>query len=287
MLSAGLVVCSAAQGQFDGSPDTATPDGPAALSSPWLGAVNHVGISRAVLVGWEVTVGAGGNGGPVRLIATSPEDPTYDVTVGPWVALPAQPGRYRFPAPHVTWDALNRTGLLELEQQVGGHVIVEREPCHPGDGMQPDPCANVQLDVERDGTVVESRAGERLTLRPLIEFDLDGDRVGDETEDRTDLRLTTRRDGGRLRITVRNRGPRIASRVVLTVSPKRARCEEAPYLARIRLDWCRMYRLGRLLRGAQRRVMIPASRRRSLEVVARSEGPDLRPRDNTRWVPAR
>jgi hypothetical protein len=186
----------------------------------------------------------------------------------------------------VTWDALDRTGLLELEQQVGGHVIVEREPCHPGDRMHPDPCADVQLDVERDGTLAESRPGERLTLRPLIEFDLDGDRVGDETEDRTDLRLTTRRVGGRLRITIRNRGPRIASRVVVTASPKRATCEERPYRARIRLDWCRTYRLGRLLRGAQRTLAIPASRRRSLEVVVRAEGPDLRPGDNTRWAPA-
>src|SRR5436190_2302997 len=168
-----------------------TPDGSATLWSRCFCAVTLEGRPPQVLVGWSVTVGAGGNGGPVRLRVFHPDAPVRE---GPWEQLPAEPGTYSFGLnPGIPYDG--RDFGLGLDQQVGGRAIVQARESEP-DGVHhaldvfrppiPDDADQVPQQSER-------REGQELTLQGTIENDLDQDRLGDKTEDFGDLRVVRAR----------------------------------------------------------------------------------------------
>jgi hypothetical protein len=195
VVAAGVVGVAAA-----GPPSTTTTVRGPATYIQVFGPATAEGWAPAVLVRWRVRVGAGGRAGEVRPQLTN--EHAHPAT-GRWVRLPARPGTYAFAAPHVLWD--QRSGTIRLDQRVGGHAILERLP---GRGSP---------DVLRRG--VTPVHGRRLTITTETEPDLDRDRVGDQTEDRTDLAVTAARGaGGALDITVTNRGRRSADLPLLRVS---------------------------------------------------------------------
>ena len=204
-------------------PDTLTPDGPATLYSDWHGAQTDEGLSPAVLTAFTVTVAPGGRAGIVRLRVHDREGTVREAAP---VTLPAEPGTYTFPAPHIPYD--DRDVTLGLDQKTGGHAIAAQIACTPGDA---DFCASQSVDVYRpllgdgvmpDRRLAETLRGRKLTIDAVSEPDNDGDLAGDETEDRTNLRTTMaveRISGRRLRatITVVNAGPRVADRPRLAI----------------------------------------------------------------------
>src|SRR3954447_640782 len=100
-----------------------TPDGSATLWSRCFCAVTQEGRPPQVLVGWSVTVGPGGNGGPVRLRVFHPGAPVRE---GPWEQLPAEAGTYSFGlSPGILYD--ERDFGLGLDQQLGGHAILHSQ----------------------------------------------------------------------------------------------------------------------------------------------------------------
>jgi len=207
------------------APDTLTPDGPATLYSDWHGGVTAEGPHPELLTGFRIVVQPGGRGGTIRLLVLSRPDEQAPLTVqaGQPVTLPAEPGTYTFPAPHVFADY--RDVSYGIEQETGGHAIAAQARCSPKDG-DGDICASQSVDVFRPpiGTAVpdprtasEIQRGRNLTIEPITEPDVDRDGAGDKTEDRTNLRAsaTTKRLSGHRRafdITVENAGPRTADR---------------------------------------------------------------------------
>ncbi|WP_028063755.1 hypothetical protein [Solirubrobacter soli] len=216
------VLAFAAQG-----PDSFTPDGPATLYSDWHGAMTLEGDHPELLTGYRVTVQPGGRAGTIRLLVF--ENPPFGeqgprmVHVGQPVLLPAEPGAYTFPAPHVFADY--RSVTYGIEQETGGHAITAQIRCSPEEG-ESDICNDQSVDVYQPplgGAIPDRRTasqvlrGRELTIDPITEPDVDGDGAGDETEDRTNLRAsaTTRRLPGWRRafdVTVENAGPRTADR---------------------------------------------------------------------------
>ena len=180
-----------------------------------------------LLTGFRVVVQPGGRAGTIRfLVHESPafgEDGPRTVHVGQPVTLPAEPGTYTFPAPHVFADY--RSVTYGIEQETGGHAITAQIRCSPEEG-ESDVCNSQSVDVYRPPlgaaipdrrTASEVQRGRELTIEPITERDVDGDGAGDETEDRTNLRAsaTTQRLSGHRRafdITVENAGPRTADR---------------------------------------------------------------------------
>ena len=209
------------------SPETLTPEGPATLYSDWHGAMTLEGEHPELLTGFRVVVQPGGRAGTIRfLVHESPafgEEGPRTVHVGPPVTLPAEPGTYTFPAPHVFADY--RSVTYGIEQETGGHAITAQIRCSPEDG-EGDVCSSQSVDVYRPPlgaaipdrrTASEVQRGRELTIEPITEPDVDGDGAGDQTEDRTNLRAsaTTQRLSGHRRafdITVENAGPRTADR---------------------------------------------------------------------------
>ena len=209
------------------APETLTPDGPATLYSDWHGAQTLEGAHAELLTGFRVVVQPGGRAGMIRfLVKTSPElggPEAQAVQIGEPVMLPAEPGTYTFPAPHVLADYRDVT--YGIEQETGGHAIAAQVRCRPEDG-DGDICASQSVDVYQPPigaaipdrrTATEVQRGRVLTIEPITEPDADGDGAGDTTEDRTNLRAsaTTQRLSGHQRafdITVENAGPRTADR---------------------------------------------------------------------------
>src|SRR5690349_18842263 len=98
-----------------------TPPGPATVMSVYTGVHTLEGaIWPGVLVGAKVTVAAGGEGGMVRIRARLGEN----VAVGPAAFLPAEPGTYVLPAPHIRADLAHFTAF-GIDQETGGHAIVQ------------------------------------------------------------------------------------------------------------------------------------------------------------------
>jgi hypothetical protein len=212
-------------------PETLTPDGPATLYSDWHGAITLEGEHPELLTGFRVVVQPGGRAGTIRfLVHENPpfgEEGPRTVHVGRPVALPAEPGTYTFPAPHVFADY--RSVTYGIEQQTGGHAITAQIRCSPEEG-ESDVCNSQSVDVYRPPlgaaipdrrTATEVHRGRELTIEPITEPDVDRDGAGDETEDRTNLRAsaTTQRLRGHRRafdITVENAGPRTADRPRVT-----------------------------------------------------------------------
>lgn len=195
----GLVAALAvADGAVGAEPLTTTTRGPATYVQV-NGDATAEGQHQEVLVRWRVRVGAGGRAGMVRARFSSPLDRP---AAGPWVRLPAQPGTYEYAAPHVHWDA--RMGTIRLDQRVGGHAILERLS------------GRRAPDVLRRGAVPVH--GRRMAISTVVELDLDHDRAGDRTEDRTDLSVAaTRGTGATLDITITNKGRRSADLPLLHV----------------------------------------------------------------------
>ena len=209
------------------SPETLTPEGPATLYSDWHGAATDEGEHPELLTGFRVVVQPGGRAGTIRfLVHESPafgEQGPRTVHVGQPVTLPAEPGTYTFPAPHVFADYRNVS--YGIEQETGGHAITAQIRCSPEDG-EGDICNSQSVDVYRPPlgaaipdrrTASEVQRGRELTIEPITEPDVDRDGAGDQTEDRTNLRAsaTTQRLSGHRRafdITVENAGPRTADR---------------------------------------------------------------------------
>jgi hypothetical protein len=207
--------------------ETLTPEGPATLYSDWHGAITLEGERPELLTGFRVVVQPGGRAGTVRfLVHERPldgDDGPRTVHVGQPVTLPADPGTYTFPAPHVFADY--RSVTYGIEQETGGHAITAQIRCSPEDG-DGDVCNSQSVDVYRPPlgaaipdrrTATEVHRGRELTIEPITEPDVDRDGAGDETEDRTNLRAsaTTKRLRGHRRafdITVENAGPRTADR---------------------------------------------------------------------------
>jgi hypothetical protein len=209
------------------SPDTLTPDGPATLYSDWHGASTLEGDHPELLTGFRVVVQPGGRAGRIRFLVHV--DPAFgepgpeEVHVGQPLTLPAEPGTYIFPAPHVFADY--RSVNYGIEQETGGHAIAGQVRCAPEDG-DGDVCSSQSIDIYRPPlgaaipdrrTASEVRRGGELTIEPITESDVDRDGAGDQSEDRTNLRAsaTTRRLRGHRRafdVTVENAGPRTADR---------------------------------------------------------------------------
>lgn len=224
---AGVIVPVALLAIGAQSPETLTPEGPATLYSDWHGAQTLEGLHPELLTGFRVVVQPGGRSGTVRFLVheqpESGEDGTRTVHVGEPVTLPAEPGAYTFPAPHVFADYRNVS--YGIEQETGGHAITAQIRCSPEDG-EGDICNSQSVDVYRPplGAAVPDRRtasdvqrGRQLTIEPITEPDVDRDGAGDQTEDRTNLRAsaTTQRLSGYRRafdITVENAGPRTADR---------------------------------------------------------------------------
>ena len=185
------------------------------------------GEQPRLLTGFRVVVQPGGRAGTIRFLVH--ESPAYGgqgprtVHVGAPVTLPAEPGTYTFPAPHVFADY--RSITYGIEQETGGHAITAQIRCEPEDG-EGDVCNSQSVDVYRPPlggaipdrrTASEVQRGRELTIEPITEPDIDLDGAGDETEDRTNLRAsaTTQRLSGHRRafdVTVENAGPRTADR---------------------------------------------------------------------------
>jgi hypothetical protein len=285
------------------APETLTPMGPATLYGDWHGGQTLEGEHPELLTGFRVVVQPGGQAGTIRfLVHTSPafdEEGTPAVYVGQPVTLPAVPGTYTFPAPHVFADY--RSVTYGIEQETGGHAITAQTRCSPEDG-EGDICASQSVDVYSPPlggalpdrrTATEVQRGRRLTIEPITEPDGDRDGAGDETEDRTNLRAsaTTTALAGHRRafdITVENAGPRTADRPQLeadllpspglgTWSPACLGPQPA-YFSGGRDDPRRQYcLLAPLAVGEQRtvRLVVPDLGSGDAYLSVSAEGPDL------------
>jgi hypothetical protein len=214
-----------------GTPDLATPAGPATLSSPWHGQISIADPSSPyVLTGWKVRVGPGSQAGLVRIRAVNRDGGTSTAVLGDWVTLPAAAGDYTFPAPRVHWDGTGFFDHLALDQQTGGHTIVQDTGCD-GYGHCPqtlgvfhdladtdpaDVTASLPAGVDPPPGFVatpptdspDRHDGERLAVTAVSEPDLDYDLVPD-SEEHASLSLTARVTSGtprRVTLTVRNDG---------------------------------------------------------------------------------
>jgi hypothetical protein len=272
-----------------------TPEGPATLYSDWHGGQTDEGLTPELLTAFRVTVAPGSRAGTIRLKLF--HETTGMVHEAAPVTLPAEPGTYTFPAPHVLHDY--REVTIGLDQESGGHAIAAQIRCEPEDG-EGDVCNSQSLDVYRlplgpgvkpDRRLAEVQRGRLLTIDRVTEPDADEDLAGDQTEDRTNLRtsMTTRRIAGRrleLTVTVENAGPRTADRPLLRVgffppvgaarldrSCRRVDVPPGPNLA-TRDQHCR---LPPVAVGASQTVklVVPDPGRTAASVNVEAEGPDL------------
>ncbi|MDO8186024.1 hypothetical protein Q5424_07660 [Conexibacter sp. JD483] len=311
--AAAAIGASALLASAPGASAELTPEGPATLSSVWRGVVTLEGIPPRVLQAVRITVGEGSQAGLVRLrVSDRSEDPGRGVQLGDWFTLPAEPGVYTFPAPRVVTDY--RSLVLGLDQQSGGHAIVDQAACRPELGFLGDVCQVVSLDSwtpfladclaalppergEGEPAPSSRRPGERLRIAPVSEVDADRDLAGDRTEDRTDLTVSAAvgRDS-MLRATITNRGPRAADLPWVTVDrPLQNGWWPACLVAGPRqfglaepwIDGASSCRQEPLTPGASRTVTLPVIDDRAMKVMVSSEGPDLAPADNTAVVAPR
>jgi hypothetical protein len=287
-------------------PTELTPDGPATLMNVYSGPVLAYGnLYASVLVAVRVQVGPGGRGGSVRVRVhttgwSDPRPVPAQTAVGDPVDLPAEPGTYTFPAPHVSWDV--RDASLGIDQTTGGHAIVSRQACRPDLGRAGDPC---QVDATNvfagdpppgsDGTPSATIAGAQLTITGIAEIDKDADLLGDATEDRTDLKITSAPLGptspgwAGWAVTITNAGPLQADLPSLATSfpggtdahwDQGCQPDDLPY---VHSPDRRVCPLAALAPGASRTLTLIAHPQDAglTEVSAQAEGPDLNPVDNT------
>ncbi|HEY3189834.1 MAG TPA: hypothetical protein VGJ70_20255 [Solirubrobacteraceae bacterium] len=262
--------------------DTLTPQGPATLQAVWRGAVPSVAFGPAVIVGWTVTVGPGGNAGPVRLRNLRQGG------VGARVELPAEAGTYSFAqSPGLACDTACQMNLgLALDQEVGGHAIVQSHPSEPSQGPYADPHELYALDVFRPvlsddatrGENAERRDGEELLLQVIGEPDSDCDRLGDKTQDGGDLRLL----GARVRSV---RGGQVV--VAVRVRNAGSTVRDLPRIEGSTSDFLRIdcpRTPNRLAPGGEEVLEMTVPAPGPDRVRVKSEGVDATPADNTGLV---
>ena len=175
------------------SGETVTPEGPATLYADWHGGAERRGRPGGAADGPARDGPArrqGGHGPTARATTAG------TVHAGAPFTLPAEPGTYVFPAPHVLHDYREIT--FGIEQETGGHAIAAQTRCEPEEG-EDDVCNDLSVDVYRPvigttppdrRTAAEVQRGRRLTIDPITEPDADRDGAGDLTEDRTNLRTS-------------------------------------------------------------------------------------------------
>ena len=269
-----------------------TPAAPATLLNQWLGGFTLEGAPPQVLVAADLTVAAGGQPGTIRIRATY----RGRNEVGEAVHLPAEPGTYRFAAPHIPWDY--RGSQLGFDQVSGGHAVVLQNACLPERGDWGDPCKIMRVNVLTPPGAEENQPilGAQLAIKAIYETDYDGDLAGDKTEDRTDLKVsasTSRDPDGTVRIvtTVVNLGPRVADLPDITTALNNPKggdqvvtiegCHKPGSPWHITLQGCVLARP--LAVGETRRVTMTADLPEAVDstVTVEGDGPDLTPADNT------
>jgi hypothetical protein len=283
-----------------------TPEGAAALWSPWLGGYTMEGLPPQVLNGVKVRVGRGGQAGWVR-VRVAPRGDRVHARVGRWVRLSDRPGTYRLPAPRVAYDY--REVVIGLDQRDGGLALVHHEPCDPKIGEGADPCQIMALQIHRPVLPPEVRPvaadaeqvlpGRRLRAWGVGALDVDKDLVPDRTEDRTDPQVSARLVAVRptsvvVAVDVANRGRRAADLPELLLSPsvgvgagRWSGCvrRQAVSLAAVVKAGDRASRcaLSALAAGARDTAMVTLPRVGpvTLRVRALAEGPDTHRADNT------
>jgi len=196
------------------------------------------------------------------------------------VELPATPGTYTFPLRHAPL-----TSSVGLVQTTGGHAIVTREGCRATIDRALDPCESKWVAIQREGQPDVIDRGAQLAITFNSEPDVDGDLRGDESEDRTDLRVAAipaREPDGRLRVevTLTNLGSVPADQPSLDVSWLTGARFEGGCLPQSAFPHC----LSTPLAAGESRVFVvraedPAAT--TLTIDARSEGADLTPEDNS------
>ena len=112
--------------------DTLTPEGPATLRDLWLGAVLLPAAPDEIILKYRLTVGPGGKPGWIRMRVVDGYDKTSVRESGQRVWLPAEPGTYEFPGPRTKIDFLNRENALAIDQETGGHAILQNHEDDPG-----------------------------------------------------------------------------------------------------------------------------------------------------------
>ena len=215
--------------------------------------------------------------------------------VGDEVHLPAEPGIYRFPAPHIRWDY--RGSQLGFDQVSGGHAVVLQDACNPAAGKWSDPCEIKRVNVFSPPGEAASQPlpGAQLAIKGIYESDIDQDLVGDQTEDRTDLRISAaaaRATDGKLQITatVTNAGPRAADMPGISTPLKDVEIEgclkPGTYWYSAVLNGCRLVKP--IAAGETRTIVLtaPVEDAVTTTVQVGSEGPDLAEADNTVSVTA-
>ncbi len=289
LLATGIALAAL---EASASADTVTPDGFATLTNGYTGLDKPYG---QLLVGWRVVVAPGGNAGIVRLRVADRANPA-SVVIGDPVLLPAEPGTYTFPAPHRA-----KADIVGLDQETGGHAIVQTRPCAPEHGRWGDPCQLWTVDAAPGGQT----AGAHLNIEGIYEEDVDGDLLGDRTEDRTDLvvgtPVTSHAPDGRLRIDfpLTNKGPLPADAPLVAASGLSQKewqgtCNwrgtsldflESELRYAFSLSTCG---LAALAPGTTRTVTLFAAVTAADTITLRAgaEGPDLQPADNGTTVTA-
>jgi hypothetical protein len=200
-----------------------TPAGPATLRAVPLGPSLAIALPPSVAVGWTVSVGSGGNGGPVHPQLISGDDRGTVVASGPVVDLPAQPGTYTYAFPPGA-GLRSASGEFELAiaQQVGGHAILRSVDLAPEQSAV-DVFAPALADDARDVPRTERRSGQRLAVALVTEPDVDQDGLGDKTQDGGDLRIVEARVADHLAgralvvVRVRNAGATTRDRPALSI----------------------------------------------------------------------
>jgi hypothetical protein len=167
----------------------------------WLGPVAAIGLPPMVAVGWTVTVGPGGKGGPVRLQVVSGDDRGTVTASSPTVDLPAAPGTYTYaiPAGQGIKSPSGSFDRIAIAQQAGGHAILRSVDARPEQGPQSDPAQVSVIDIfapaladdARDVPRTERIAARELAVKVITEVDSDQDGLGDKTQDLGDLRIVS------------------------------------------------------------------------------------------------
>jgi hypothetical protein len=209
-----------------------TPAGPATLRGAWFGPVPAIGMPPQVVVGWTVTVGPGGNAGPVHLQVVDGADSGTVAAASPTVQLPAAPGTYTFALPAGQGlRSVDTTTNLALAQEVGGHAILRTVDAQPENGPMADPALLSAVDLwtpaladdARDVPRTERTFGRQLAVTLVSEADVDQDGLGDKTQDVGDLRILSATIADRLAdralvaVRVRNVGSTVRHRPTLSV----------------------------------------------------------------------
>lgn len=275
-----------------------TPRGPSTIRQQYLGAHTAEGRPHEIITRWKVRVGPGGKAGRVRLRVLHPGRMATVKGSGPWEWLPAEPGTYEFPAPHVTYDY--RDSGLALDQEVGEHALTTFHPDDPAEDTMADVGEINNLDVfrpplaedARDVEHTERRKGERLRIGAITEPDIDHDAVGDLTEDIGDLtavsaRVRERRDGlATIVARVRNNGTTVRH-LPLVNDPEPARGWVCPGMARHLLGFLRGCTGQPIGPGEESEVSLTVEVTMDsgmnpvpTHVEIAAEGPDTNPADN-------